>query len=547
MDSRTICSPFLRSCDHAGPIETLACRKDSRIDLIDICQYCNAFHMSSEECGNIPIKMSEALSNYTVPTLPKVPMYLDTIQEIDTESSTMVTQTLAFDGFDGTREKDDQTYGLAQLPTSGKKIPSRQVPAGTQMSPLHQFLTSPFNSMPLSPTFSDSSGQSLLFGVSKISVLSNPPREDGDDYRLEKSDFIRKELRKPVFPVNEIRTLESLIDDLLDEGPSLEFEVITYARLDKIVEEILQHVRNNFLSQGPSFKQIMRKAQKLREQWIETFGDRFHTMDDERLKFMKKSGCLRDIELQTTSEISKLDGPAWKVRRAATFSEKEANENFEPGAWFLNTHCAVRDGIVPDAKDGFTWGVNGKPVAFSMLSGFEIKGCGTRQWVHIIESRVCAYHARRLMCVGNVIRLLRGHKLKSERAPRLGVRYDGLYKIESWGQALLKLSAGPDIYRNTITLVELSGQHTMEDLDAIPTPWQMDNFMIYKKMIENDIKAREGEATYKEYKSSEGKKEAAQKAFVSKLKSYDQPAYKLLDCTTHRLENAFPLPLSFEA
>lgn len=82
------------------------------------------------------------------------------------------------------------------------------------------------------------------------------------------------------------------------------------------------------------------------------------------------------------------------------------------------------------------------------------------------------------------------------------------YKIESWGQVLLKLSAGPNIYRNTITLVELSGQNTMEDLDAIPTPSQMDNFIIYNKMIENDIKAREGEAAYKEYKSSEGKKEA---------------------------------------
>ncbi|KAF7955462.1 uncharacterized protein EAE97_000721 [Botrytis byssoidea] len=490
--------------------------------------------------------MSEALSDYTVPTLPKVPIYLDMIQEIDTENSMTVMQTLAFDGLDGTRERDDETYGLVQLSKSGKEISSRQVPAGIHMSPLHQFVTSPFNLMPLSPTYSDS-GQSLLCGVSKISVLSNPPRDDGDDYRLAKSDFIRKELRKPVFPINEIRTLESLIDDLLDEGPSLEFEVITYARLDKIVDEILQHVRNNFLSQGASFRQIMRKAQKLREKWIETFGDRFHTMDDERLRFMKESGCLRDIELQTTAKISELYGPTWKIRRAATFSEKEANENFEPGAWFLNTHCAVRDGIVPDAKDGFTWGVNGKPVAFSMLSGFEIKGSGKRQWVHVIESRVSAYHARRLMCVGNVIRLLRGYKLKSERAPRLGVRYDGLYKIESWGQVLLKLSAGPDIYRNTITLVELSGQNTMEDLDVIPTPWQMDNFLIYKKMIENDIKAREGEAAYKEYKSSEGKKEAARKAFVSKLKSYDQPAYKLLDCTTHRLENAFPLPLSFEA
>lgn len=144
-------------------------------------------------------------------------------------------------------------------------------------------------------------------------------------------------------------------------------------------------------------------------------------------------------------------------------------------SWFLNTYCAVRDGIVSDAKDGFIWGGNRKPVAFSMLSGFEIKGIGRREWIHIIESRVCAYHAVRLTCVGSVVRLLRGHKLKSERAPRLGVRYDG-----------------------------------------------------------------------KEHRSSESKKETARKVFISKLKAYDQPAYKLLDDRTHRLENAFPLPLSFE-
>ncbi|ESZ99330.1 hypothetical protein SBOR_0292 [Sclerotinia borealis F-4128] len=496
--------------------------------------------------------MSEVISDYTVPPLRQMPIRLDDIPEIDTERSTIVAHPLDFWEFDGTGGtggtggRDERDYALGQFTTSGNKPSPRQLPLGIPLTPLSQFVTSPMKSMPWSPTFSESSGRSVLFGVSKISELSKPPLEDGDDYRLDKSDFIRQQLRKPVFPLNEIHTLESLIDDLLDEGPSLEFEVIAQARLDKIVEEILQHVTNNFLSQGPLYRQVMRKAKKLRGQWIETFGERYHTMDDERLKLMKEAGCLRDLELQTTGDISEVNGPMWEIKRAETFSEKEANESFEPGAWFLNTHCAVRDGIVPDAKDGFTWGVNGKPVAFSMLSGFEIKGAGWRHWVHIIESRVCAYHAVRLTCVGTVIRLLRGHQLKSERAPRLGVRYDGLYKIESWGQVLLKLSAGPDIYRNTITLEELAGQNTMEELDTVPTPWQMDNFIIYNRMIENYIKARKGEAACKEYRAAEGKKDMARKAFIQKLKVYDQPAYKLLDDKAHRLENAFPLPLSLE-
>ncbi|RAL62267.1 hypothetical protein DID88_004834 [Monilinia fructigena] len=541
MDSQIIGSPFPKSYNGERQIETLVYVRNSKVKSITICRHCKAFHMSYEECGEIPIKMNEIISDYPEPLLLKlppidplpplpslgvlspIPIYLNDIPDNNANGLMTVTQSMGLDGSDGTAGRDGRNFALSRLATSGNK-PALVTP----LSPLHQFVTSPFNSMPLSPAFSDSSGPSVLFGIWKISELSKPPPEDGDDYRLDKSDFIRQQLRKPVFPLHEIQTLESLIDDLIGEGSSLEFEVVAQARLDKIVEEILQHHK------------------KLREQWIETFGERYHTMDEERLKFMKEAGCLRDLELQKTGEVSKRDGPMWTIKKAKTFSEKEANENFSPGAWFLNTHCAVRDGIVPDAKDGFTWGVNGKPVAFSMLSGFEIKGIGRRHWVHIIESRVYAYHAVRLTCVGSVIRLLRGHKLKSERAPRLGVRYDGLYKIESWGQVLLKLSAGPDIYRNTLTIVELPRQNTIEELAIIPTPWQMDNFMIYNRMIESYIKTNEGEASYKEYRASEAKKEMARKAFIEKLKAYDQPAHKLLDDTTHRLENAFPLPLSIE-
>ncbi|KAI9646814.1 hypothetical protein NHQ30_004813 [Ciborinia camelliae] len=207
-----------------------------------------------------------------------------------------MTQTLASDGVDGTGDRDDRKFALGQLTTSGNKPSPRQLPSGIPLS------------------------------------LSKPPPEYGDDYRLNRSDFIRQQLRKPEFPLNEIPTLESLIDDLLDEGPSLEFEVIAQARLDKIVEEMLHHVKDNFLSQGPSFRQVMRKVSKLREQWIRNFGERYHTMDDERLNFMLEVGCLRDLELQPTGEVSKVDGPKWRIKRADTFSEKEANENFKLGA-----------------------------------------------------------------------------------------------------------------------------------------------------------------------------------------------------------------------
>jgi hypothetical protein len=94
-------------------------------------------------------------------------------------------------------------------------------------------------------------------------------------------------------------------------------------------------------------------------------------------------------------------------------------------SWFLNVQCAIRDGIVRQGEE-FTEGISGKPVAFSLLSGMEIRGAVPGQWIHVIESTTRMYHSVRLTYVGCVIRLLRGHKLKSERAPRAGVRYDGL-------------------------------------------------------------------------------------------------------------------------
>lgn len=80
--------------------------------------------MASEECGETPIKMSETISDYTVPPLSTMPIYLDGIPEIDTERSTTAGQTLAPNGLDG---KDDRSTGFVQLPTSGNKAKQLQV------------------------------------------------------------------------------------------------------------------------------------------------------------------------------------------------------------------------------------------------------------------------------------------------------------------------------------------------------------------------------------------------------------------------------------
>jgi tRNA A37 N6-isopentenylltransferase MiaA len=133
--------------------------------------------------------------------------------------------------------------------------------------------------------------------------------------------------------MHDLQLLDLLIDDLL--GGDTPIEIIAGARLDKIIDEILQHVKQNFLNQDPAFQEVMRKAASLQAHWLQTFKERYHTMDAERLKIMKDSGCLHNMEM-SFDEAKKVDGPLWQATKIETFSEMEANEHFEPGASVFN-------------------------------------------------------------------------------------------------------------------------------------------------------------------------------------------------------------------
>lgn len=127
MDSQIILSPFPTSCDHASHIETLVCTRNPSVNSITICQYCKSFHMSSEECGDIPIKMSEIVSVDAAPPLRHLPSLLqssinpDIIPEISTERSTIVMQTFASDGLDGTGGRPNRDLALSKVTTSGNR------------------------------------------------------------------------------------------------------------------------------------------------------------------------------------------------------------------------------------------------------------------------------------------------------------------------------------------------------------------------------------------------------------------------------------------
>lgn len=130
MDSQTIGSPFPKTCDDASQIETLVCIRNSKVDSIPICRYCKAFHMSSEECGDIPIRMNEDISDCSVPLVVPLPslgrlspisIHLDGLPDDYANGLTTATQSMGLDGSDGTAGEEGRKPALSRLTTSGNK------------------------------------------------------------------------------------------------------------------------------------------------------------------------------------------------------------------------------------------------------------------------------------------------------------------------------------------------------------------------------------------------------------------------------------------
>lgn len=94
--------------------------------------------------------------------------------------------------------------------------------------------------------------------------------------------------------------------------------------------------------------------------------------------------------------------------------------------WWLNIYCVLRDGVISNPSAPLTRGRPGV-TALAMISGEEIDGISG-----IVEYTKEGYmRDMPLGLLGNQcpIRVLRGSRLKSKYAPKVGVRYDGLWVL----------------------------------------------------------------------------------------------------------------------
>ncbi|KAK7717636.1 hypothetical protein SLS64_003131 [Diaporthe eres] len=98
--------------------------------------------------------------------------------------------------------------------------------------------------------------------------------------------------------------------------------------------------------------------------------------------------------------------------------------------------------------------------------------------------------------VGQKMKVLRGFRLKSMYAPVAGLRYDGLYILESWS---LKLDQATEMYTMRLILERVPGQTPIDEILHIPRPSQLDDWILYEKLERERIKQTEGDARLTEW------------------------------------------------
>ncbi|KAK2064182.1 hypothetical protein LY76DRAFT_612399 [Colletotrichum caudatum] len=307
---------------------------------------------------------------------------------------------------------------------------------------------------------------------------------------LELCDSVRTSLRqeKSLGPcadrIQEL--LERSLKEELRHTPSLDFETLQYARLDKLLADIVDPA--NRPSPLPlRFRADMAVAESLQRMWRARFREPYFALDQVRQRSLHSGGGMRDIHF-TTAGVDPLE--SWTVHDTCSdpISELEGNQQFEPGHWWLNLACAHRDGILGTAVEKPTKGKYGV-TALPLLTGREEHVHGNL-YRYVREGCLSDMHVSLLTKVGTQIRILRGYRLKSTLAPKAGVRYDGLYIVRQYGN---KLDASTDKYRLELLLEHVDGQTSVEQVQQVPRPSQMDDWETFKKVEAEMVRRCKGD------------------------------------------------------
>ncbi len=177
----------------------------------------------------------------------------------------------------------------------------------------------------------DQSSESL------ISIESVEPNWDQAKL-LDLSDSVRADLRDGnIFGPNATKLscfLEAALKDEERRYPTLDFETIEYARLDKLLAELLQFA-DTMKTSGLTPELLLRfradvsEAKSLQRRWRRRLDPFLFMINQHRCAVLVEGGRLKDVAFNSSLDY---DLGKWQTKKVAgPVSEVEANLQFEPG------------------------------------------------------------------------------------------------------------------------------------------------------------------------------------------------------------------------
>ncbi|KAK4230822.1 hypothetical protein QBC38DRAFT_9105 [Podospora fimiseda] len=265
----------------------------------------------------------------------------------------------------------------------------------------------------------------------------------------------------------------------LQQSHPIKMDMIQYARLDKLVGDICS-LENKEPRPSQQVNEQIQKAIRLHKTWLQRFKFQYFDIDNIRRGHLENKGRLQGICMGKTD---------WEVDNKQKFKKADA---FHVSKWWLNLACAHRDSIVNSVIENKATITPYKACTIPLLTGRE-------NVIHVHKTVYTLYSQPRtplfwqlLSQVGNEVRILRGHELRSSLAPEAGIRYDGVWKLSGLKTSLTKDPADPtneklDIHQLELTLERKSDQKHMAEVIKIPTPSQMDDWQLYQQIEERKI------------------------------------------------------------
>lgn len=281
----------------------------------------------------------------------------------------------------------------------------------------------------------------------------------------------------------------------------VDISIIQCARLDKLLADMISANEQgaDAESKGKLPMNVLwpelEMAQNLQRYWSARFKNEYFALDRRRCDDLVAGG-LRDMLF---SDVSGGRGES-SSQEEVVLSEKEGMAHFVPGQWWFNLDCAHRDGIVGSSAERLSTGRTGI-ATLPLLTGWEEDLPGGRtEYVRRGGQRDMEYGL--LTQVGRKTKIIRGFRLKSVYAPQAGIRYDGLYNINSWG---IKLCPCTDLYTMKVILQRLPRQKPMREVLQIPKPSQLDDWAWYEKLEKEAINQREGAVRLSDWQAAREK------------------------------------------